>query len=73
MSIDRHLTPGITLTDKAGVVKVDECVKYIESCGWTLKHRSKGYYYFYNPNAADYHRDLTFSLAELREAYLNGW
>jgi len=73
MSIDRHLTPGVTLTDKAKVVKVDECIKYIVSCGWTLKQRTKGYYLFNNPNAADYHRDLAFSLAELRHAYLNGW
>lgn len=72
MSIDRHLTPGVTLTNN-GVVKVDECIKYIESCGWTLQWRSKGYYGFYNPDADAYHRDLSFTLAELREAYLNGW
>jgi hypothetical protein len=73
MSIDRHLTPGVTLTDKAGVVKVDECIKYIESCGWTLRRRTTGYYAFHNPNANEVHRDMTFTLAELRHAYINGW
>ena len=73
MSIDRQLVKGVTTTDVAEVVKVDECIRYIESCGWKLKTRSRGYYYFYNPNAAEFQRDMTFSLKELRETYHNGW
>ncbi len=73
MSIERQLVKGVTTTEVAEVVKVDECIRYIESCGWQLKTRSRGYYYFYNPNAAEFHRDMTFSLKELRETYHNGW
>lgn len=70
---DRRLVQGDTLTANSEVVKVGECIQYIESCGWKLKNRARGYYYFYNPNAHEGHRDMTFSLKELRETYHNGW
>jgi hypothetical protein len=73
MSIERQLVKGVTTTDVAEVVKVNECIRYIESCGWLLKQRARGYYYFRNENANEGQRDMTFSLAELREAYHNGW
>lgn len=73
MSIERKLVKGVTTTDVAEVVKVDECIRYIESCGWLLQTRSRGYYNFYNENAHENFRTMIFSLAELREAYHNGW
>jgi len=73
MSIDRILVKGVTTTEKAEVVKVDECIRYIESCGWLLKSRARGSYNFRNENAHINFRDMNFSLAELREAYHNGW
>jgi hypothetical protein len=73
MSIERTLVKGVTTTDVAQVVKVDECIRYIESCGWLLKRRARGEYYFRNEKATEGQRDMTFSLAELRDAYLNGW
>jgi len=62
-------------TDKTptGLTKVNVCVSYIESCGWLLKRRTKGFYYFWNENAAVGMRDKTFSLEELRETYKTGW
>lgn len=70
---DRQLVKGLTLTAKSNVVKVFECIKYIESCGWELKRRTKGFYFFHNPNAHEGQRDMFFSLKELRETYHNGW
>lgn len=55
------------------IIKVGVSISYIESCGWMLKQRARGYYYFRNEKAIEGQRDMTFSLAELREAYLKGW
>lgn len=73
MTYDRRLVKGVTTTDKSQLVKVGECIKYIEACGWKLQQRARGYYFFYNSNANLAQRDMVFSLAELREAYHNGW
>ena len=73
MTYDRRLVKGVTTTLNAQLVKVDECIKYIEACGWELKHRARGYYFFYNTKASPGQQDMKFSLAELREAYHNGW
>lgn len=73
MSYDRKLIKGETTTLKSEVVKVDECIKYIESCGYEIQSRNKGRYSFYNPNRPDEHKWMVFSLAELRETYHNGW
>lgn len=70
---DRRFVKGVTTTDTAEVVKVDECIRYIEACGWKLTRRTTGYYSFHNPNANVAHRDMVFTLKELREAYHNGW
>lgn len=55
------------------IVKVEKCIEYIESTGWKLKQRARGYYYFRKENAPVEHRDMVFSLAELRKIYHNGW
>jgi len=60
-------------TTPNGLTTVGECIAYIESCGWLLKARARGYYFFYNANAAEGMRDKTFSLAELRDTYKTGW
>lgn len=73
MSIERRLVKGVTTTETAEVVKVGECIRYIESCGWLLKKRARGYYHFRNEKANESQRDMTFTLAELRESYLKGW
>ena len=59
--------------NKPRLVTVVDCIRYIESCGWLLQQRAKGYYYFRNENANESQRDMTFSLAELREVHRNGW
>lgn len=58
---------------KNKITPVGVCIAYIESCGWLLKSRARGYYYFRNENAPVGMRDMTFSLAELRETYKTGW
>lgn len=63
---DPDRTPG-------GLARVEACIQYIESCGWKLRHRSKGYYCFRNPKAAPHIRDVFFTLKELRETYEYGW
>ena len=68
---DRRLTKE-TLT-KDGLVKATECIKYIQSCGYTLQQRRRGYYHFRNPSRPPEHRDMVFTLSGLRDAYLNGW
>lgn len=70
---DRRFVKGETTTNVAEVVKVDECIRYIEACGWKLMRRTTGYYAFRNPNATIDLREMTFTLKELREAYHNGW
>jgi len=55
------------------LIPVEVCIAYIESCGWKLRSRTRGYYFFYNENAAVGMRDKTFSLKELRETYKTGW
>lgn len=55
------------------LTSVKVCIVYIESCGWKLRSRARGYYFFYNENAPIGMRDKTFSLKELRETYKTGW
>ncbi len=75
-------------TPQKDMPNVEECIKYIESCGWKLIMRGKvrfnpnfkpskmtgaPLYYFRNESANIWHKDFYFSLHELREAYRNGW
>lgn len=69
---ERKLVPGVTTTNGLQVVKVDECIAYIESCGWKLKNRTRGHYTFVNPRSSVLPR-VRFSLKELRETYAKGW
>ena len=64
--------PSSRLT-RTGLVPVKECIKYIEGCGWMLKRRNKSFYLFRNEKANDVHKEMIFSLAELRETYETGW
>ncbi len=59
-------------TPQKDMPNVEECIKYIESCGWKLITRGK-IYYFRNESANIWHKDFYFSLHELRDAYRNGW
>lgn len=56
-----------------GLASVDECIRYIESTGWKLINRSRGFYAFRNSNAHVAQQNMVFSLKELREAQKFGW
>ena len=58
---------------KNHIEPVENCIRYIESCGWILKARARSYYYFRNENASEGMRDQSFSLRELRDTFKNGW
>lgn len=69
----RRLLLGVTTTKKRGLVKAKECIKYIESCGWLFRGKNFGSYRFYNSSAQPEQRWMVFTLAGLRDAYINGW
>jgi len=52
---------------------VKECIAYIESCGWLLTNQYRTVYYFYNEKANECHRQMRFTLTELRHAFRYGW
>ena len=53
--------------------KVNDCIAYIESCGWKLVNRYRTVYYFKNEDICIEHKQMRFTLSELRHAYVNGW
>lgn len=53
--------------------KLKECIAYIEGCGWKLTNQHRMVYYFENPNANLVHRQMRFTLNELRHAFKYGW
>lgn len=55
------------------MVNVEQAIAYIESCGYKLVSRARGYYRFYNPNRHPAFQTMIFRLSELRETYRNGW
>jgi len=63
----------IVVQDTKMLIPVEVCIVYIESCGWKLRARARGYYSFYNELAPIGMRDKTFSLKGLRETYRTGW
>ncbi len=50
--------------------RVQDCIKYIESCGWHFEYHSTQRYVFGNNNKA---QTIAFTLHELRDAVINGW
>lgn len=56
------------------IPKVDDCIAYIESCGWKLETR-KARWYRFTPIAprSDGKTCIAFTTTELRHAYTNGW
>jgi hypothetical protein len=52
--------------------KIDDCIEYIESCGWKLKSRKDGFFLFVNENCKVI-QSVVFDKCEIREAYKNGW
>lgn len=58
------------------IPKIKECIKYIESCGWTLDYYNRPWYCFkINPGWFETHlmKQVSFTLHEIRDAYTNGW
>ncbi len=55
---------------------VDQCIAYIESCGWKLETRESRWYRFTRANGQQGTPNpnfVSFTTAELRHAFLNGW
>ncbi len=50
---------------------VEECIAYIESTDYKLTRRGRGWYIFESSTRPPHCRELTFSLAELRDAWKN--
>lgn len=56
------------------VTTIDECKKYMESCGWSFQHRDIfGNYIFRNETRVVGQKELAFTLRELREARVYGF
>lgn len=53
--------------------KIDDCIEYIESCGWRLVLRKRGTYLFHLKKRCEVIDYVEFTLKEIREAYLKGW
>jgi hypothetical protein len=63
------------MAHKPIIVKVKDCIKYIEGCGWKLDYYNRPWYVFKSlqwPTSKNPRR-VTFTLTELRHAYNNGW
>lgn len=58
---------------KSKLPNVKECISYIEGCGWKLVNQYRTVYYFENPNTNLVHKQMRFTLTELRHAFVNGW
>ncbi len=68
-----EIEEDLAVLTKEGLVPVNECIRYIESCGWKLTTKSRGFYCFENPHATISFRTFNFTLKQLRETYKNGW
>lgn len=58
------------------IVKVKDCIAYIEGCGWKFIGRQYGSYWFKGNNGKTNmagSNTIPFTLTELRHAYNNGW
>jgi hypothetical protein len=58
------------------IVKVKDCIAYIEGCGWKFIGRQCGAYWFKSVNGRKTmsgNNKIPFTLTELRHAYNNGW
>lgn len=47
---------------------IQDCIKYIESCGWDFLYYNRPWYAFGNGK-----KTITFTLTEIREAFKFGW
>lgn len=68
-----EIEKDLAVLTQRGLVPVEECINYIESCGWKLKTKSRGFYCFENPHASISFKTFNFTLKQLRETYKNGW
>lgn len=49
-----------------------DCIAYLKDKGWQLQHRCLDGRYFFR-NEENHTKEVSFTLRELREAYLYGW
>ena len=61
------------MTTKRKLPTVGECIAYIESTDYKLTSRKRGWYLFESPKCPAHCRVLSFSLAELRDTWRNGF
>lgn len=58
------------------IVKVKDCIPYIEGCGWKYVGFVGGWYWFKGVNGRKTmsgNDTISFTLTELRHAFNNGW
>lgn len=55
------------------ITPVDQCIAYIESCGWKLRTRRLKWYRFDATDPNKTTREVAFTLNQIRDAFNNGW
>jgi len=56
------------------ITPVDQCIAYIESCGWKLETRERRWYRFNRVTPAEGKSNfIAFTMTELRDAFNHGW
>lgn len=61
---------------KTNIPKIKECIKNIESAGWTFQYYNRPWYVFESTtNARTWggSKEITFTLTEIRHAFKYGW
>jgi len=52
------------------IAKIRDCIRNIESAGWTYEYYNRPWYCFRRPSDR---KQIIFTLTEIRDAYNNGW